>query len=98
MNRSVKSIIEETLRSFVNEEEIELLIEINEDTRLFGSSGLFSSIQLVSFITELEENLEDYLDVELTLADEKAMSRRTSPFSIMKYLTSYVEEKIKEDE
>jgi len=98
MNRSVKSIIEETLRSFVKEEEIELLIEINEDTRLFGSSGLLSSIQLVSFITELEENLEDDLDVELILADEKAMSRRTSPFYSMKYLTSYIEEKIKDYE
>ena len=57
-----------------------------------------SSIQLVSFISELEENLEDDLDVELILADEKAMSRLTSPFSSMKHLTSYVEEKIKYDE
>ena len=38
------------------------------------------------------------LDIELTLADEKAMSRRTSPFSNVKYLISYVEEKINEDE
>jgi len=98
MKRSIKSIIEETLISFIKEEEIELLIEINEDTKLFGSNGLFSSIQLVSFITELEENLEDDLDIELTLADEKAMSRRTSPFSNVKYLISYVEEKINEDE
>lgn len=98
MNTSVKSIIQETLSSFIKEEKIDHLTEINEDTRLFGSDGLLSSIQLVSFIMELEENLEDDLDVFLTLADEKAMSRRTSPFLSVKYLTSYVEEKIKEDE
>jgi acyl carrier protein len=98
MIKSVKSIIEETLSSFIKEELIENSIEIDENTRLFGSDALFTSIQLVSFITELEENLEDELDVYLTLADEKAMSRRTSPFSNVKYLISYVEEKIKEDE
>ena len=98
MIKSVKSIIEETLSSFIKEELIENSIEIDENTRLFGSDALFSSIQLVSFITELEENLEDELDVYLTLADEKAMSRRTSPFSNVKYLILYVEEKIKEDE
>ena len=98
MIKSVKSIIKETLSGFIKEELIENSIEISENTRLFGSDALFSSIQLVSFITELEENLEDELDVYLTLADEKAMSRRTSPFSNVKYLISYVEEKIKENE
>lgn len=98
MSKSVKSIMEETLNSFIKEESIENFIEINENTKLFGSDALFSSIQLVSFITELEENLEDELDVYLTLADERAMSRRTSPFSSVKYLISYVEEKIKENE
>tara|TARA_B100000787_G_C16076662_1_gene242466 strand:+ start:46 stop:342 length:297 start_codon:yes stop_codon:yes gene_type:complete len=98
MEKSVKSIIEESLNSFIKEEMIEVSTDIDENTRLFGSDALFTSIQLVFFITELEENLEDELDVSLTLADEKAMSRRTSPFSSVKYLISYVEEKIKEDE
>jgi acyl carrier protein len=98
MKKSVKSIIEETLSSFIKEEMIEASNDINENSRLFGSGGLFTSIQLVFFITELEESLEDELDVSLTLTDEKAMSRRTSPFSTVKYLISYVEEKIKEDE
>jgi len=97
MKKSVKIIVEETLNSFVKEEKIEYSDEINENTRLFGSSGLLTSIELVSFITELEENLEDDLGVELTIADEKAMSRRTSPFSSVKHLTFYIEEKIKDD-
>ena len=98
MSKSIKVIINETLSSFVEEENIDGSIDLNENTRLFGSNALFSSIQLVSFITELEENLEDELDVIITLADEKAMSMRTSPFSSIKYLTSYVEEKVKENE
>jgi len=98
MNKSIKVIVNETLTSFVKEENIESPINFNENTRLFGSGALFSSIQLVSFITELEENLEDELNVEITLTDEKAMSMRTSPFSSVKYLNLYLEEKIKEYE
>lgn len=98
MKKSVLNIIEETLTSFIEDESIEGNIDINENTRLFGSDALFSSIQLVFFITELEENLEDELDISLTLADEKAMSRRTSPFSSIKYLTAYIEEIINEDD
>ena len=97
MNKLVKNIINQTLTNFIEEENIDNSIDVNESTRLFGSDALFSSIQLVSFITELEENLEDELDIEITLADEKAMSMRTSPFSSVKYLISYVEEKLKEN-
>ena len=69
MNKLVKNIINQTLTNFIEEENIDNSIDVNESTRLFGSDALFSSIQLVSFITELEENLEDELDIEITLAD-----------------------------
>jgi hypothetical protein len=61
-----------------------------ENIKLFGGGGLLDSIGLVTFIVEVEERLEDEFDVSVVLADEKAMSRRTSPFSRVSYLVDYI--------
>lgn len=97
MSKSIENIVKQTVDNFIEEENIES-IDVNENTKLFGSDALFSSIQLVSFITELEENLEDEMNIEITLADEKAMSMRTSPFSRVKYLIAFVEGKLNDNE
>lgn len=88
----------QVLGDFLNEENIVFDGKLTEETRLFGGDGMLTSIQLVMFITSLEEEIEDEWDVMLTLADEKAMSRRVSPFSSIKYLADYIEEKINEYE
>ena len=49
---------------------------------------------LVSLLVELEEYIEDEFAVAITLADEKAMSRKTSPFARVSYLIDYINEKI----
>lgn len=69
----------------------------NENIKLFGGDGLLDSIGLVSFVVEVEERLEDEFDVSVVLADEKAMSRRTSPFARISFLADYILELIKED-
>jgi len=61
-----------------------------ELTKLFGSEGLLDSLGLVTFIVSVEEALEDEFGISLVLADEKAMSRRTSPFSRVSYLVDYI--------
>ena len=49
---------------------------------------------LVNLVVELEELIQDDYGITITLADEKAMSRRTSPFSRVKYLIDYIKEKL----
>ncbi len=68
-----------------------------ENIKLFGGDGLLDSIGLVSFVVEVEERLEDEFDVSVVLADEKAMSRRTSPFARISYLADYILEVVNED-
>ena len=53
-------------------------------------------MDLVSFIVELEEAIEEGFDIEISLADEKAMSRRTSPFISVTTLSTYIIERINE--
>ncbi|SBW22283.1 hypothetical protein FDG2_2413 [Candidatus Protofrankia californiensis] len=50
----------------------------------------------MSFLALLEEQIEDALDVQVTLTSEKAVSRRISPFASVANLVGFIEEEIKE--
>ncbi|WP_419675786.1 hypothetical protein ACN2CX_10675 [Aliarcobacter butzleri] len=51
---------------------------------------------LVSFITDLEEKISDEFEKDIVLADEKAMSTRTSPFRNIESLTLYIKTLLEE--
>ncbi len=57
---------------------------------VYGESGSLDSLGLVNFIVAIEEKLEEVFGVTLTLADEKAMSRKNSPFRTIESLAQYV--------
>jgi len=94
MNIKIQDIVIKYLQDFTEEEQIDVKEVLDIDTKLFGGNGIFSSIQLVAFVTGVEEAMEDQMDIMLTIADEKAMSRRVSPFSSVRHLVAYIEEKI----
>lgn len=77
-----------------HQEEHELVIDLSEgeQTRLFGGNGQLDSLGLVSLIVNIEEDIEAELGIAIILADEKAMSRRTSPFSRIENLIEYIGE------
>ena len=85
-------IVLSTLHEMGNEDNNQQLLEANEKTKLFGSSGVLDSVGIVFLITELEEKVYDEFDVEITLADERAMSQRTSPFRNVESLAKYLSE------
>ncbi len=72
-------------------------LEFSEETALFGPSGALDSMGLVNFVVAVEQGLEEEFGVSVVLADEKAMSRRTSPFrtvgSLKDYIHTLLEEK-----
>tara|TARA_B110000908_G_C10103225_1_gene379571 strand:- start:174 stop:467 length:294 start_codon:yes stop_codon:yes gene_type:complete len=89
--------LEEKIIKFLEvflKEELDETIELTLDSKLFGGGGPLDSMALVNLLVDLEELIEDDFGISTTLADEKAMSRRTSPFSRVKYLIEYIEEKI----
>jgi acyl carrier protein len=71
------------------------LIDATEDTRLFGEN--LDSMGVVFLVTDLEAAISDEFDVDLSLADERAMSQKTSPFRTVKTLTKYVSLLISEE-
>ena len=84
------------LNEFILENEIEINSEIDYDTRLIGSSSIFDSMELVSFIVEVEQFLDEEYGFEIQLASEKAMSRRSSPFISLKSLYDFILEETNE--
>lgn len=86
----VSDLVLKTLRDYLEENELEIFLADDEDAKLFGGDGILDSIGLVSFIVSVEEAIEDEFNVSIVLADEKAMSRRTSPFGRVSYLIDYI--------
>ncbi len=76
------------------QEEYEQVIDFSEgeQTRLFGGNGQLDSLGLVSLVVNIEEDIESDLGISVILADERAMSRRSSPFSRIGNLIDYIEE------
>ncbi len=64
-------------------------LEKSADTVLFGESGTLDSLGLVNLIVGVEQRLEEDFGASVTLADEKAMSLKNSPFRSVKTLAEY---------
>jgi acyl carrier protein len=77
-----------TTINFARENNLELDVSKGRKTRIYG--GTFDSMALVALIVQLEEALEDTYGKTILIADEKAMSRRTSPFLSVGLLSDYV--------
>ena len=60
------------------------------ETRLLGSETALDSMGLVSLIVTIEREVEDAFGVALTLADERALSMKASPFRSIQSLADYI--------
>ena len=65
-------------------------------TVLFGRGSRLDSLGLVNLIVGVEGALADEFDVEITLADEKAMSQASSPFRTVATLVDYIVTRLEE--
>jgi len=90
-------LVLDALQNYCKEIGIEIDLSAKEDLKLFGGESLLDSLGLVSLIVSIEESIEDRFNISLILADEKAMSRRTSPFAKVSYLVDYIFELINID-
>jgi acyl carrier protein len=64
---------------------------LSPETRLFGSKSVLDSLQLVGLILNIEREVEDSFGIAITLADERAMSQKSSPFKSIQTLAEYIE-------
>jgi acyl carrier protein len=94
--QDLEELIKKQVVVFCEENDYEVITPDNK-TQLIGSNAAFDSMGLVSFLVELEEEIEDQYDIEIEIADEKAMSRFRSPFMNIDTLSEFLLEKINAD-
>ncbi|MDH3604289.1 MAG: hypothetical protein OEU26_32185 [Candidatus Tectomicrobia bacterium] len=86
----VKAAVDE-----INEElDQDRLRNVREETPLFGDEEGIDSLSLVVLIANLEQAVEEAFGVPVELADEKAMSRRRSPYRTVGALTDFILEQL----
>lgn len=74
------------------------LAEPNVKTKIFGGNGSLDSMGVVHLVSELEDLLAEEFDIDIILADDRAMSRHTSPFRNVESLCKYIEAVMAEEE
>jgi acyl carrier protein len=63
--------------------------DLTQDTPLFGDHGLLDSVGLVSLVVGVEQAIQERFGIALSLADEKALSQRQSPYRTVGSLADY---------
>ena len=71
-------------------------LEKSAATPLFGHRSNLDSLGLVSLIVAVEQEIADEFGAEITLADDRAMSRSASPFRTIETLVEYIVERLEE--
>ncbi|AXX90870.1 hypothetical protein CKA55_05130 [Arcobacter suis] len=92
----IENIIIESLKEYNQEKESTKLHNPTSKTRLYGEKSIFDSMGLVYLITDIEEKISDEFSKNIVLADEKAMSQKTSPFKDVETLAKYIQNLLEE--
>ena len=67
---------------------------LNEDTPILGKGSSLDSLGLVTLLVNIEQKIEDTMNINITIADEKAMSLKNSPFRTIGTLTDFIINKL----
>ena len=71
-------------------------LALSPDTQLFGRGSKLDSLGLVNLIVLVEEKAADTFGKSVTIADERAMSQKSSPFRTIRTLSEYLFDLLKE--
>lgn len=92
----VSLLVVDAVKEIGEDQDNDSLTNPTDDTILFGKN--LDSMGIVFLVTELEERISDEFGVDVALADERAMSQKTSPFRSVKTLTKYIQTLVTEAE
>lgn len=90
MREQIFKIIQRTLGEINATRKEKIDLSDVRNLALYGTAGVFDSMQLVSFLAAVEEGLDDELDIEISLTSDKAVSQKVSPFSSVSCLIDFI--------
>ena len=85
--KDIEDIVLRVLRDVARPEDMNG--PLGASTALFGDDGVLDSVGLVSLVVGVEQAIEEEYGAVLSLADEKALSQRHSPYRTVGTLAEY---------
>jgi acyl carrier protein len=89
MNKDLVPLIAQILHELNGKQDTGSSPDIDGQTRLYGPDGILDSLGIVTLVVALEQAIEDTYGVSISLADEKALSQRHSPYRTVGTLSQY---------
>lgn len=89
VNEKLVGLIVNAIKELGEQDHVELPAELTPATPLFGEAGFLDSMSLVSLVVAVEQSIEDEFGKAVSLADEKALSRHSSPYRTIGSLAEY---------
>lgn len=90
----IQSLVIESVQLLAQDFEIEGLAEPSADSLLYGEGAPLDSMALVNLIADVEDAVAEKYGATITLADERALSARRSPFRSVTNLTEAIMERM----
>lgn len=88
---NVTDIILEQIRLYNETLDVPVDLSHGKDSILFGPGGVLDSVDFVSLILDIEQAVEEETGKHISLADEKALSQKNSPFRTVNTLAEYIQ-------
>ena len=98
MKEKIQEIILDSLKEFNKEKTKDEVLEISNDTILLDIDGKLDSLDFVTLIVIIEDNIFNKLGKNITIVSEKAFSKKYSPFKDVKSLTEFIVELLESEE
>ncbi len=94
MTDAVFEVVKSAVEELAEEMDFPALRHVTPESALFGGADGIDSLSLVRLVAEIERAAEEKLSRSVVLADERAMSRRNSPFRTVGTLTELLRERL----
>lgn len=76
------------IKDMINDEEVSFIKR--PDAVLYGAESPLDSMAIVALIINIEQKFYDEFNKTITIANEKAVSAKNSPFKTVSSLTDYI--------
>ena len=98
MKEKIQEIILDSIKEFNKEKAKDEVLEISNDTTLLDVNGKLDSLDFITLIVIIENNVFDKLGKNITIVSEKAFSKKYSPFKDVKSLTEFIVELLESED
>ena len=96
MNQNAFDLVRSVVQELSEELGYDGFADASPDSPLFGEATGIDSLSLVRIVAEVERAAENAFKKRVLLADERAMSRRSSPYRTLGTLADLLQERLAE--